>query len=147
MKNVKTIIIATTIAILAVATIGVALASTINNSPYYGGMMGYSSTPENEDWWNEMREHMEDHWNEIDDSDWWDEMIEHMEEHWDQVPDQVQDKEWFNDMRAYMDEHLDEVQSQDWFDEMFEFTQNQKYEYRYRYDYSPQSYGRGCWGW
>ena len=48
MKNLKIILIATTIAVLGVTTIGLALASSYNNSPNYGGMMGYS-TPNTDD--------------------------------------------------------------------------------------------------
>ena len=151
MKNLKIIIIATTIAILTVATVGIALAFSNGDSPYYG-MNQYSSTVEDDDWWTEMREHMEERWNEIDqtdpinDEDWWDEMIDHMKEHWDEVRQGVQDEEWFKDMRAYMEQHTDEVQNQDWFEEMLEFMQEHREEYSYRYNYPSRSYGRGCWG-
>ncbi len=152
MKNIKIIIIATTIAILAVATIGVALAQNYRN-PYFGGMMGYSTPRTNDnttpytddDWWTEMQEHMQDHWNEVTDGDWWNEMREHMEDHWYQVKDQ----EWYTDMRAYMEEHLDEVENQPWFDEMIQFMEDRwaSRGYGYRYADTPRSYGRGCWGW
>jgi hypothetical protein len=123
MKNLKIIIIATTIAILAVATIGVAFAYNFAGSSYYSGMMGYSSpnsgsnTPPNtnDDWWTSMRRYMDDHWNE------------------------VQNEEWFNDMRAYTDEHFDDVERQDWFDEMSQFMEDQRYD-RYRFD---SGYGYG----
>ena len=120
MKSLKLILIATTIAILTVATIGVALAYNYGGSSYYGGMMGYSTPYEDEDWWIEMREHMDDHWNEI------------------------QDEEWYNDMRAYMNEHIEDVENQDWFDEMTQFMEDQRYESRYRFD-SGYGYGyHGC---
>ena len=120
MKNLKITIIAATIAVLVVATIGVALAHNSSNYPYYGGMMGYSSPNEDVDWWTEMKEHMGDHW------------------------DEVQDEEWFNDMRTYINEHLDDVENQDWFDEMTQFMEDQRYEYRYIYD-SDYGYGHhGC---
>jgi len=120
MKNVKLIIIATTIAILTVGTIGVALAYNHERSSNYGGIMGYSTPNEDEDWWVEMREYMDDHWNE------------------------VQDEEWFNDMREYMDEHVDDVENQDWFDKMTKFMENQRYEYYYNYN-NGYGYGyRGC---
>ncbi|MCW4051732.1 MAG: hypothetical protein NWE78_00810 [Candidatus Bathyarchaeota archaeon] len=38
-----------------------------------------------EDLWEEMREHMEDHMGEFEDQEWWDEMREHMEDHWDNL--------------------------------------------------------------
>ena len=116
MKNLKIIIIATTIAILTVATIGVALAHNYGGSSYYGGMMGYSTPYEDEDWWIEMREHMDEHW------------------------DEIQDEEWYNDMRTYMDEHIEDVENQDWFDEMTQFMEDQRYEYRYHFD---SGYGYG----
>jgi hypothetical protein len=148
MKNLKIIILATTIAILAVATVGVVLAHRFA-SPYYTRQTQYSTPISNEEWWDEMIEHMEERWNQVDqttDGDWWDEMIEHMEDRWDNVPQQVQDEEWFNDMRAYIQDHVDEVQTQDWFDEMTEFME-ENFGNGYRYSYSPRSYGRGCWGW
>ena len=111
MKNLKIILIATTIAVLGVATIGLALASNYNNSPYYGGMMGTSTPYADEDWWTEMQAHMEEHW------------------------DEVQDEEWFNDMKTYMDQHLDDVESQDWFDEMTAYMEGQNFDSNYRYGY------------
>ena len=149
MKNLKIIILATTIAIVAAATVGVALAFSYVDSPYYGDQIRYSTSISDQEWWDEMVEHMEDRFNEVTettDGDWWDEMIEHMDEHLDQVPQEIQDQEWFNDMRTYMEEHLDEVQSQDWFDEMTQFME-ENFGNGYRYNYSPRSYGRGCWSW
>lgn len=109
MKNFKIIIIATTIAVLAVASIGAALAHNYGSPSYYGGMMGYSSPYEDEDWWTEMREHMDDPW------------------------DEVQDEVWFDEMRTYMNEHLDEVENQEWFDEMTEYMEEQRFDNNYRY--------------
>ncbi len=150
MKNLKIIIIATTIAIVAVASVGAALAYSFVDHPYYRGQTQYSTSISDEEWWNEMVEHMEEHWNEvdqIDDGDWWNEMIEHVDEHLDSVPQEIQDEEWFTDMRAYMEQQVDEVQTQDWFDEMTQFMEEQNIGNGYRYSYSPRSYGRGCWGW
>ena len=144
MKNLKIIISATTIAILAVATVGVVLAYNHSGSPYYSPTNEYSAPVSDEDWWNEMQEHMEDHWNEVNDGDWWDEMIEHMDEHLDEVPQEIQEEKWFNDIRTFMEQHVNEVQSQDWFDEITQFMEEQS---SYRYNYSPRSYGRGCWDW
>jgi uncharacterized protein YecA (UPF0149 family) len=36
-----------------------------------------------EDWFNEMTEHMEDHMGNIDNEDWGESMEKHMEEHWE----------------------------------------------------------------
>jgi hypothetical protein len=148
MKNLKIIILATTIAIIAVATVGVTLAHSYNDSPYYG-MTGYTTTDLDDDWWTEMEEHMEDNFNEVDqttDGYWWDQMKEHMEEHLDEGPQEIQDQEWFNDMRTYMEQHINEVQTQDWFNEMTQFME-ENFCSGYRYSYSPSSYGRGCMGW
>jgi hypothetical protein len=145
MKNLKIVILATAIAVIAVATVGVTLAQNYRDSSYYG-MMGYSTTSDpDDDWWTEMQEHMEDHWNEVDrttDGDWWDEMVEHMDEHLDEVPQEIQNEEWFTDMRTYMETHIDEVQTQDWFDEMTQFMEEQDFDNGYRY-----GYGNGCMGW
>jgi len=111
MKNLKIIIIATTIAVLAVATIGVALAQNYGNTEFYGGMMGYSTPNTDDDWWTVMQEHMDDQWGD------------------------VQDEEWNNDMRAYMDEHLDEIESKPWFDEMTAYMEEQNFGRNYRYGY------------
>lgn len=156
MKTLNIVILATVIAVIGVATVGVTLAQSYRDSPYYGGMMGYSSTTDSndeysttsdtaDDWWTEMQEHMEDHFNEVDqttDGDWWDEMVEHMDDHLDEVPQEIQDQEWFTDMKAYMETHIDEVQSQDWFDEMTQFMEEQNFDNGYRY-----GYGNGCMGW
>ncbi|MEJ2271514.1 MAG: hypothetical protein P8X91_03310 [Candidatus Bathyarchaeota archaeon] len=150
MKNLKIIILATTIAIVAVVTVGVVLAFSFIDSSNYAEQIRYSAPISDDEWWDEMIEHMEDHWNEVDqttDGDWWDEMIERMDEHLDDVPQEIQDEEWFNDMRAYIEEHIGEVQTQHWFDEMTEFMEDQRYEYGYRYNYYPRSSGRGCMGW
>jgi hypothetical protein len=139
MRNMKLIVIATTIAILAVATISVALAHTYGGSQYYDGMMGYSTTNTDDNWWNEMLEHMEEHWNEMGDEDWWTNMRGYMNDHWDEV----QEEEWFNEMRAFMDQHIEDVQNQEWFNEMAQFMEDQRYENRYRFD---SSYGYGYHG-
>ena len=131
MKNLKILIITTTIAILAVATIGVALAHNYGNTTVYGGMMGYSTTNIDNDWWTEMSEHMEDHWNEIGNEDWWTEMREHMDDRWDDV----QEEGWYNDMRAYMDEHFEDVKNQEWFDEMTAYMEERNFGSNYRYGY------------
>jgi hypothetical protein len=85
------------------------------------------------------------------DEDWWTEMREHMEARWSGI----EDEEWFDDMTQYMEEHYDEVRSQNWFDQMLEYMEDRGY-YHYGYTdnndnyYGPRSSGRrgfGCWGW
>ena len=111
MKNLKIVLIATIIAVLGVTTIGLALASSYNNSADYGGMMGYSSPNTDNDWRNEMIEHMEDHW------------------------DEVQDEEWFDEMQTYMNEHLGDIENQEWFNEMTAYVEGQNFDSNYRYGY------------
>jgi len=131
MNNLKIILIATTITVLVVSTLGLALAATYKNSTYYGGMMGYSTLKTDDDWWTEMQEHMEDHWNQIGDEDWWTEMREHMDDHWNKV----QDEECFSEMQTYMNEHFDEVENQPWFDEMTAFMGQQNFANNYRFGF------------
>ena len=121
MKNLKIIIIATTIAVLAVATIGVALAQNFGNPAYFGGMMGYSTSNSDDEWWTEMREHMEARWTGIE------------------------DEEWFDDMTAYMEEHWTEVENQPWFDSMVEYMEENGH-YGFGHNGFSQR-GFGCWGW
>ena len=125
MKTLKTIIITTTIVILGIATLGVALGHYATN-PYFGGMMGYSTSIENEDWWFEMEEHMRYRWGD------------------------VVDEEWFDEMRAYMKEHFEEVRSEEWYYEMRQYMEerweSREYDYEYRYGDNQREYRRGCWG-
>ena len=78
---------------------------------------------EDEEWWQEMRQYMEDKWDEEVDDDWWGEMRAHMEERWEGV----HDEDWYQEMEQYMEERWE----------------NQDYG---RYGYS--GFG-GChrWGW
>ena len=125
MKNLKLIVIASTIAVLAITTLGVALAHNYVTNPYYGGMMGDSIPFDDEEWWIEMEERMGYRWSD------------------------VVDEEWFDEMRSYMEEHFEEIKTQEWYDEMAQFMEDrlesQGYEYRFG-DYQ-RGYGRGCWGW
>ena len=83
------------------------------------------------------------------DEDWWTQMREHMEARWSGI----EDEEWYHDMTEYMEEHWNEVQNQEWLNQMLEFMEEKGYNhYRYRnYEdnyYGPRYYGRrGCWGW
>jgi hypothetical protein len=79
----------------------------------------YSTTAsryEDEDWWNEMRQYMEQHWDELDEAtkqettdedfeDWWEEMKEHMEERWADA-----DEDWWDEMREHMEERWEELE-------------------------------------
>lgn len=70
---------------------------------------------EDEDWWNEMRQYVEEHWEELDEAkeqektdeefeDWWGEMKEHMEERWTDH----NEKDWWDEMREYKEERWSE---------------------------------------
>jgi len=96
----KIVFLIAIVAILAVATISVALADN-GDTMRFGGMMGYSGNDSDEDWWTDMREHMDDHM------------------------DEVQDESWFDEMSTYMDEHMDNVENQDWFDEMTQYMEEE----------------------
>jgi hypothetical protein len=84
------------VAIVFVAPATYVVATSNSNGSLYGMMgggmmddtdvdymMGDTEHLEDEDWWDEMKEHMEDHMNEVEDEDWWDEMKEHMDDHMD----------------------------------------------------------------
>ncbi|MCW8802162.1 MAG: hypothetical protein OQK81_02290 [Candidatus Bathyarchaeota archaeon] len=53
-----------------------------------------------EEWWQEMRQYMEDHWDEQVDDERWGEMRAHMEERWEDV----RDEDWYQEMEQYMEE-------------------------------------------
>lgn len=132
MKTKIIIAIGITIGIVTWASIGIVLAHNFTTNPYYGGVRGYSTHYEDEDWWNEMRQYMEEHWDEIDQApeqditdeefeDWWNEMKEHMDEQWAD-----DDEDWWDEMREHMEEHWEEIEDEG-------------------YHYS--GFGGGCWGW
>ena len=121
MKTLKIAIILTAVFALATVTIGLTLAHNFGSEGFFGGMMGYTTYTGDEDWWTEMREHMEGRWNGIE------------------------DEEWFDDMTAYMEEHWSEVENQPWFDSMVEYMEeNGHYGFGHN-GYSQR--GFGCWGW
>ena len=129
MKNTK-------IAIALIAAVGlVALTSGLVFAHYFTGphnpLTDSLHESINEDWWTEIREHMEARWSGIEDEQWFDDMLEYMEEHWS------------------------EVQNQSWFEEMVEYMEDKGY-YHYGYRgynsnyYDHRSYrgrGFGCLGW
>jgi hypothetical protein len=59
---------------------------------------------EDEEWWQEMRQYMEDHWDEEVDDQWWGKMREHMEDRWEDV----RDEDWYQEMEQYMKERWDD---------------------------------------
>jgi len=82
------------VAIVLVAPVTYAIATSNSNGSFYGMMgggmmddtdaedvMGGTEHLEDEDWWDEMREHMD----EIEDDEWFDEMHEEMDEHMDDM--------------------------------------------------------------
>jgi hypothetical protein len=56
---------------------------------------------QDEEWWQEMRQYMEDRWDEEVDDEWWDEMRDHMEDRWEDVSDE----DWYQEMEQYMEDH------------------------------------------
>ena len=132
MKNLKIIAIAATIGIVAWAIIGVVFAHNFAINPYYSSMKEYSTPYEDEDWWSEMRQYMEEHWDQVDDATqqettdeefehWWDEMKEHMEQGWSD-----DGEAWWNEMREHMEDRWEELEDG---------------------DYGYSGFGRGCWDW
>ena len=124
---------ATKIALALIAVIGLSAIITGLAFAHYTKAFvpatGNAEEPFDEDWWTEMREHMEARWSGIE------------------------DEEWFDDMNEYMEEHWNEVQNQEWFNQMLEYMEEQGYNhYGYR-NYEDNYYGfrgygrRGCWGW
>lgn len=132
MKTKLIIAIGITLGIVVWASIGIVLAHNFATNPYYSGIRAYSTPSDDEDWWNEMRQYMEEHWDEVDVAtqqettdeefdDWWDEMKEHMEE------GLIDDNgDWWDDMREHMEDHWEELEDG---------------------DYGYGGFGRGCWGW
>ncbi len=108
---------------------------------------GYYSVAEqqyqDEDWWQEMRQYMEQRWDDEVDDQWWSEMREHMEDRWVGVDDE----DWHQQMQQYREEHWQEVQDEDWYQEMEQYMEelwdNQDYYGRMG---GYGGYG-GCHGW
>lgn len=120
MKTLKIILALSVVIGLIAVTVGLSFA-TFTGAPF-DYMHGYVQNGINEDWWDEMLEHMEARWTGIE------------------------DEAWFDDMTQYMEEHYNEVQNQPWYDEMIEYMEENGY-----HSYAgPRSSGRGgfgCWGW
>ncbi len=65
-----------------------------NGAPYevMDEMMGDTELDEtDEDWRVEMKEHMEDRWDEIEDEEWFNEMTAHMEDHMEEMHENMGD--------------------------------------------------------
>ena len=123
MKQTKIAIAVIAIVAIATLTIGLAFAHYFGNPYNYGYPSDYANSIEEQDWWNEMREHMEDRFEGIEDEQWFDDMLTYMEEHWNEV----QDQEWFNEMREYMEEN--------------------HFGRYYKGNNGYYSGRHGCWGW
>lgn len=127
MKTLKIALALAAITVIVNLAIGLSLAHYTDTPVDY--MHGYLPETENENWWTEMREHMEARWTGIEDEEWFDDMAQYMEEHWNEV----QNQEWFNQMLEYMQEHG--------------YYPNY---INYGDYYGPRGYGRGgfgCWSW
>jgi hypothetical protein len=79
MKNGEFALLLTTLAVFAATSIGLSYAYNMGNS--YHGMMDIPPNElEGENWWNDMKTHMEEHWNNLEGEDWMEEMSNFMEE-------------------------------------------------------------------
>jgi hypothetical protein len=94
-------------------------------------MMNDGSNIEDQDWWDEMLEYMEDRVDELNETteqgtqdedfeDWWDEMTGIMEDHFGDL----NDEEWFDEMKAYMEDHWDEIKDEGWFNDMTAYMED-----------------------
>ena len=114
MKNIKIALALLAVIGLVAITIGLGFAHYFGTP--YDSTAGLSESFD-EDWWTEMREHMEARWS------------------------GVEDEEWFDDMTQYMEEHWNDLQSQDWFEEMLHYMEDRGY-----YHYGPRGYGGSYFG-
>jgi len=84
------------------------------SSSYYGVT---GSGFEDEEWWSEMKDYMEDHWEELEEAkeqgelgeefeEWWDEMKERMEDRWADIDGE----DWWDEMREHMEERWTELE-------------------------------------
>lgn len=117
MKEAKIAIAAIALAAVATLMIGLAFAHYFNNQNNYPTTRDYTGNVEDQTWWNEMRERMQNRF------------------------EGIEDEEWFDDMLAYMEEHWNEIQDQEWFNEMQEYMQENRFNGYYGYG------RHGCWGW
>jgi len=105
----KILALVLTLAVIAVAVpVTYAFVHRGYSSTYYGTT---KNRYDDEAWWNEMQQYMEEHWDEIDEAkeqtktdedfeEWWDEMKERMEERWSDADD----KGWWDEMKEHMEE-------------------------------------------
>lgn len=127
MKNIKIAIALVAVVGLVAVTVGLAFAHYFGG-PYYLSTVSLQEGFD-EDWWTEMREHMEARWSGLE------------------------DEEWFDEMTQYMEEHYNEVQSEPWFEEMLEYMEDRGYYGHAGYGvnfFGSGGFGRrgfGCWGW
>jgi hypothetical protein len=98
MKTLK--IVLALAAVIGLVTITVGLSFAHYNGTTFDYMHDYVQDGVDEDWWVEMREHMEARWSGIEDEAWFDDMLEHMEEH----EAEIQNQEWYNEMIDYMED-------------------------------------------
>jgi hypothetical protein len=73
-------------------------------------------TQDFEGWWDEIAGYMEGRFGELDDEEWFGEMKAYMGDHWSEIADEG----WFNEMTEHMEDHMDEVEDEGWWDEMEE---------------------------
>ncbi len=146
MKTKTLAILLVALAVLAPVTYVLAVSNSngySRNSSTYGmmggttdntnsnNMMNDGESIEDQDWWDEMKEYLDDQVDELNETteqgtqdkdfeDWWDEMTAIMEDHFGDI----NDEEWFNEMNAYMENHWGEIKDETWFNEMTEYMED-----------------------
>ena len=103
MKN-KTLVLALTLAIIAVAALTTYVLASRGSSSFYYCTTSDVSKFQGEEWWNEMRTYMEQRWEYHEDDSWRDEMEAHMEQCWVNVDNE----DGWNEMRQYMEERWED---------------------------------------
>lgn len=143
MKTQTLALILVALAVLAPVTYVLAVSNSSIHSSYSSsyGMMGGTSDDrdtndmmndgdnvEDQDWWDEMMQYLEDHVDQLNETteqgtqnkdfeDWWNEMTGIMEDHFGEL----NEEEWFSEMRAYMEDHWSEIKDQGWFNDMTDY--------------------------
>ncbi len=100
----KTLVLALTLVVLAVAAPTTYVLAQGGPSSSYYGVTG--SGFEDEEWWNEMKTYMEQHWEDHEDDEGWDEMKERMEDRWADVDGE----DWWDEMKEHMEERWTELE-------------------------------------
>lgn len=104
----KQLVLVLGLVVLAVAVSASYVLAHPSSRPYYGVTEEIEQLQE-EEWWQEMRQYMEQHWEDRQEGDeeWWHEARQHMEQHWEDI----ESEGWFDEMRQYMEERWESQDS------------------------------------